>query len=144
MRNKVGGIVWGTALVLSVVLARAQSVSTPHSAAGAPQRILREITDPHSGQQWLLVANAENPAGPARLVIASGFAVSPDRRQPALAIHVGDRIVVEEHGAAMDAYFDAAALEAAAIGLRFNARLKIGGRVVKAVALGPGRAEVQP
>lgn len=144
MRNKVGGIVWATALALSLVIARAQSVSTPHSAVGSPQHILRAITDPHTGQQWLLVANEENPAGPGRLVMASCFAAHRDARITAFAIHAGDKIVVEEHGLAMDAYLEATALETAAVGSQFKVRLKIGGRVLKAVALGPGKAEVQP
>jgi flagella basal body P-ring formation protein FlgA len=55
-------------------------------------------------------------------------------------IHPGDRVVVEEHTATVEARLEAIALEAAAIGSPVNARLKIGGKVVRAVAIAPGRA----
>jgi hypothetical protein len=132
------GLGWGAWLVWVVVFA------IPAGAADASPRRFRAITDPHTGQQWLLLRNEENPAGPGQLVRASGRAAHQDARLPALPIHPGDKIVVEAHSAAMDAYFEATALQPAAAGSPLSVRLKIGGRVVKAVALGPGRAEVQP
>ena len=138
------GVVAAVACAIGV---RAQVVARPNGeshAVDSSQRILRQVIDPHTGQRWLLVADEENPAGPGRLVMASGFAAHAGGRNSALAVHAGDKIVVEEHGAAVDAYLEASALEPAAVGSRFNARLKIGGKVVKAIALGPGRAEVRP
>jgi len=132
-KSRVRKNVWVAAVLACAIAA--------HAADSHP-RILRTITDPHTGRQWLLVANEQNPAGPGRLVSASGdLAAHRDGSRPALAIHAGDRIVVEEHSAVVNAYLEATALEPAAAGSQFNARLKIGGKVVKAVALGPGRAE---
>jgi flagella basal body P-ring formation protein FlgA len=58
-------------------------------------------------------------------------------------IHAGDRLVIEEHTAHMDAILDARALSPAAVGALFAARLTAGGRVVRVMALGPGRAALQ-
>ena len=128
--------VWLASAVVWALAARAADISP---------RILRQIPDPHTGRQWLLVPNEENPAGPARLVSVPGQGTVPrDGRISAFVIHPGDKIVVEEHSAAVDAYLEATALEAAPVGGRLKVRLKIGGKVVKAVALRPGRAEVEP
>jgi len=59
-------------------------------------------------------------------------------------IHAGDRLVVEEHTPVVDALLEARALNPATRGSELDARLSIGGRVVRVVALGPGRAELQP
>jgi hypothetical protein len=58
-------------------------------------------------------------------------------------IRAGDRLIVEEHTALVDAVLEARALTPAAPGSAFDARLTVGGRVVRAVALGPGRAALQ-
>ena len=58
-------------------------------------------------------------------------------------IHAGDRLTVEEHTAVADAALEARALNPAARGSALEVRLAIGGRVVRAVALGPGRAAFQ-
>ena len=55
-------------------------------------------------------------------------------------IRSGDRLVIEENSAVVEARLEAVALGPAAVGAEFKARLAIGGRVVRAVALGPGRA----
>jgi hypothetical protein len=70
---------------------RAQSEGRPMgvAAAAAPGRGVREIRDPHTGAQWLVVPNRLNPAGP---------------------------------------------------GSEFRVRLTIAGKVVRAVAMAPGRA----
>jgi hypothetical protein len=52
-------------------------------------------------------------------------------------------VVVEEHGAVVEAYLEATALEPALKGLPLNLRLTIGGKVIRAVAIAPGRAEVR-
>ena len=59
-------------------------------------------------------------------------------------IRSGDRLVIEEDTPTVAARLEAVALTAAWPGSSFNARLAIGGRVVAAVALGPGRAAFQP
>jgi hypothetical protein len=114
---------------------------------------VREIDDPHTGARWLLVRNDRNPGGPGRLVLvgvdqkktdeASGQRAEEELR-PGPVIFAGDRLIVEEHTALVDAVLEARALSPAAPGVEFNARLTIGGRVVRAVALGPGYAALQP
>ena len=59
-------------------------------------------------------------------------------------IHTGDALMVEEHTAVVDARLEAVALEPAVMGARFKARLKIGGKVVRVVAVSPGRASFAP
>jgi hypothetical protein len=115
--------------------------------------IVREIDDPHTGARWLLVRNDRNPGGPGRLVLMGVDQKKTDKASVPRAeaearlnpvIRAGDRLVVEEHTALVDAVLEARALSPAAFGSEFNARLTIGGRVVRAVALGPGHAVLQP
>jgi hypothetical protein len=118
--------------------------------------IVREIDDPNTGDHWLLVRNDQIPGGPGRLVLAaahrkaSGGAALPTARLSAgeaeflPVIRTGDRLIVEEHTARVDAVLEARALNPAAPGAAFDVRLRIGGRVVRAVALGPGRAALHP
>jgi hypothetical protein len=117
-------------------------------------QLVREIDDPHTGDRWLLTRNEEFPGGPGRLVRvaaarrAEGGAVGPGGALGQAAalpvIRSGDRVIVEEHTAVVDAVLEARALRPAAAGAAFEARLAIGGRVVRVVALGPGRAMLQP
>lgn len=117
--------------------------------------IIREIDDPSTGDRWLLQRNEQNPGGPGRLVLvaahpsahlgASAQAAEKSgeaRRLP--IIHAGDRLIVEEHTAVVDAVLEARALNPAAQGSTLEVRLTIGGNVVRAVALAPGRAALQP
>jgi hypothetical protein len=117
--------------------------------------IVREIDDPHTGDRWLLLRDAEVPGGPGRLVrIAalhneSGGTTGPSASPPqdtALlpVIHSGDRLTVVEHTARVDATLEARALAPAAVGGSLEVRLAIGGRVARVVALGAGRAVFQP
>ena len=53
-------------------------------------------------------------------------------------------VIVEEHTAVVEARLEAMALGPAAVGGAFRARLRMGGKVVRAVALGPGRAVLEP
>ena len=63
---------------------------------------------------------------------------------PALpVIHAGDRLIVEENSSVVEARLEAVALGPAAVGSLLQARLRIGGRVVRVVALASGRAEFQ-
>jgi hypothetical protein len=108
-----------------------------------PGSAMREIVDPHSGTRWLLVKDEKHPGGPGRLLQPGrdGHAVSGVSR-PAAApiIHAGDRIVVEEHTDVVDAVLEATALGVAAERGEFQARLRVGGRVVRVTAIAPGRA----
>jgi hypothetical protein len=119
--------------------------------------IFREIDDPQSGARWLLLHDLANPGGPGRMVLAgfsreipsnvvnnAGTAVAreSDPVLRAAVIHAGDVLIVEEHSPVADAYLEARALGQARVGSDLAIRLKIGGKVLRAVALGPGRAAV--
>ncbi len=114
--------------------------------------VLKEIDDSCTGDQWLLVRDANHPAGPGRLVriTPTGRMVPPvealktvqDLREQAAVpiIHTGDVLVLEESTPLVEARLEARALGPAICGAEFNARLTIGGKIVRAVALGKGRA----
>ena len=121
--------------------------------AQAAGEIVREIDDPNSGARWLLIRNADHPGGPGLLVLVeagrnpvqqsqAGF--EPSVLEPRTVIRAGERLIVEENTPVVEARLEAVALSPAVVGSVLDARLKIGGRVVRAVALGPGRAELQP
>lgn len=119
------------------------------------EEIVREIDDPHTGDRWLLERNGRYPGGPGRLVRiaadcsacggASGrVAKKASEGRPIPVIRAGDRLIVTEHTAVVDAVLEARALNPAMAGSALNVRLTIGGNVVRAVALAPGRAALQP
>jgi len=133
----------------------------------ARETIVREIDDAATGDRWLLERDA-NRSGPGRLVrletrtqtaswsdaaalgapaqensSAKAKPAQPDST-PAPVIRAGDALAVSEHSAIVDAYLEAVALGTAAAGAAFPARLKIGGKVVRVVALAPGRAALSP
>jgi hypothetical protein len=142
--------------------AQALLSSSNPAQAGQPAagEVIREIDDPHNGDHWLLMRDLVHPAGPGRLVRISGIGLQtrnsgPGGVQPKTAlaveqtkflpvIHTGDVLIVEENTALVEARLEAVALSPAVSGLAFNVRLKIGGNVVRAVALGPGRAAFAP
>jgi hypothetical protein len=145
-------------LGLGYVLLGASSIAAGQAAANAPlpvasrqaPRILRELRDPATGAHWLVLSNDETPAGPGRLVPATAarrdreLRASNERTAPVGVIQPGDRVVIEEHTPAADAYLEATAVDQAPAGRCFRARMKIGGKVVRAVALAPGRAALMP
>ncbi|MGA2887323.1 MAG: hypothetical protein ABSE51_04675 [Terracidiphilus sp.] len=117
--------------------------------------IVREIDDPHTRDRWLLMRDSQHPGGPGRMVLVAARRDEPGRASANAAaekdearfnpiIRAGDRLIVEEHTEVADAVLEARALNPAAQGSAFDARLTIGGRVVRAVALAPGRATLQP
>jgi hypothetical protein len=110
----------------------------------SPSLALREIDDPHSGARWLLVKDAAHPGGPGHLmqVGRDAHAGSGASRLPIASpiIHAGDRILVEEHTDVADAVLEAVALGPAVERGVLEARLKVGGRVVRVIALAPRRA----
>jgi hypothetical protein len=133
------------------------------TVAGASARrqfaelVVCEIDDPHSGARWLLLRDRNHPAGPGRLVLIAtanrqagqgepGGTISPMATEliplrP--VIRAGDRLVVEENTAVVEARLEAVALGPATLGSTFDVRLKMGGKVARVVALAPGRAAFQ-
>ncbi len=127
-------------------------------AAGAAQdEVVREIDDPECGTRWLLLRDGRNPGGPGRLVLAQGAGgangtakthgsteafAELDRLKP--VIRPGDRLVIEQETPVVSARLEAVALGPAAAGKTFKARLRMGGKIVEAVALAPGRATLEP
>jgi hypothetical protein len=119
------------------------------SASRASSHRLHEIRDPHSGVCWQLLPNAAAPAGPARMTAAGSgegacTRIAGNQDAQRFAIHRGDRVVVEEHTRSVDARLEAVAMGSAVAGSFLDLRLTIGGRVVRAVAIAPGRAALPP
>jgi hypothetical protein len=135
--------------------AAAQAQNVADRVTQAPITAVREIDDPHTGARWLLLHDPSHPGGPGRLALTSDVQnVGPVRVKdregfpnatviavpPRPVIRGGDRLIVEENTAVVEARLEAMALGPAARGSSLQARLQIGGRVVRVVALGPGRA----
>lgn len=154
---------WLVLTMASVGVVRAQAVAVDAPAAAVlpalaapatpeefPGEIVREIDDPSTGGRWLLMRDAAHPAGPGRMVLVADGKAAADRVTAAsmwrlrasrlFVIRAGDALIVEEHTPVVDARLEAVALGPASAGAEFNVRLKIGGKVLRAVALGPGRA----
>ncbi|MDR3796512.1 MAG: hypothetical protein P4K93_00070 [Terracidiphilus sp.] len=130
------------------------AAATPETAREPDGQVFRQIEDPSTGDLWLLVRDPNRPAGPGRLVLARQLmkmqrAISSGPVQPLFAavrpvIHTGDALIVEEHTGVVDARLEAVALEPAVKGAHLKARLKIGGKVVRVVAVSPGHASFAP
>lgn len=116
-------------------------------------RVIRSFEDAGTHQSWTVVQDKKQPAAPARLVGAAilptaGRASAEESGEESLQmasrliIHSGDSLIVDEHTAIVDARLQATALGAAAQGERLRVRLKIGDRIVPAIAIEPGRAEI--
>jgi hypothetical protein len=161
MLRGIGVLAFGLASVASAQAPAAAHAQVMLSSGGlglqgaAQGQLYREIDDPHSGDRWLLMRNDEFPGGPGRLVLAAAHRNSVDsapgraatetqEAQVLPVIRTGDRLIVEEHTAVVDAVLEARAMMPAMAGAAFDARLTIGGSVVRVVALGPGRATLQP
>lgn len=144
-----------------------QTDSAPSSSIPGP--VIRVIDDAATGDRWLLVLDAIDPGGPGRMVrVPNGGVVQSGREAAAGAgrasarivaegaakpvpgvetrpvIRAGDAVIVVEQTAVVEARLEATALEPAVAGAVFCARLKIGGRVVRVVALAAGKAELGP
>ena len=137
----------GTGSHVWVASAQMSSVQEP-----APGEVVREIDDLHTGSRWLLMRDASHPGGPGRLVLVEGTGngiaqdqteVKPTHAEHHPVLRAGDRLIVEENTQRVEARFEAVALGPAAPGSVLAVRLKIGGKVVRAVALAPGRAMLQ-
>jgi hypothetical protein len=156
---------WVAALSLTAAFAAccgqagAQAAEYLEVEPHAPAQAIREIDDPHTGAHWFLLRDASHPGGPGRLALAgvkredgklsgkendvvahASAAVAP----PRAVIRGGDRLIVEEDTAVVAVRLEAVALGPAAPGGSLQARLEIGGKVVRVVALAGGRAQLAP
>jgi hypothetical protein len=120
----------------------------PASPSTVPgDEIIREIDDPRNGDRWLLVRGDSHPGGPGLLLLVSAVQnktrqAGPEPAAPPI-IRTGDRVIVEENTAAVEARLEAVALNPAWPGSLFNVRLTVGGKVLRVRAAGPGRAVLQ-
>jgi len=137
-----------------VMLSSGGLASTETMGQGVQGEVAREIDDPHTGDRWLLMRNDQVPGGPGRLVLVAAHRNAAGGAAPRAAgptgdaqilpvIRAGDRLILEEHTARVDAVLEARAMNPAAPGASLDVRLTIGGSVVRAIALGPGRAALQ-
>jgi Chaperone for flagella basal body P-ring formation len=145
-----------TLFIAALATATGQQVSAASSRTGstAVSNAVREIGDAATGDRWLLERDPAVPGGPGRLVrIAAGEEELPqaasgqsrsEKTSSFRVIRDGDKVVVEEHTAVMDAELEAVALSGARAGARLRVQLKIGGKIVSAVALGLGRVTTTP
>ena len=146
-RDRVELAIWVLLLVLAVA-------AVGQRPAPPPGEVLRRIDDPAAGGAWLLVRDPVHRAGPGRLIwVPRGAQAVPGKRDAGLlaedaayrpVILAGDLLVVEEETAVAEVRLAATALEPAPAGGLFNARLEIGGKVVRAIAVGPNRARFAP
>lgn len=118
-------------------------------------RIVREIEDPSTGRHWFVVRNVQHPEGPGLLVPVAGPFLRRTARTAAFTlllgnsptpipkpeVRAGDRLILEEHTAVLDARLEAVALTPARTGEPLRVRLTLGGHVVRARLLHAGLAE---
>lgn len=143
--------VWTLGALVMMFLAATSVAAQTHASCNqnldaAQPRIIREIKDPHTGQTWWLLSDAAFPAGPGRMVRSeevSCLKLKPERGQEKPKIRRGERVLVEEHSGVAEAVWEATAMEPAQTGSELLVRLKIGGRIIRAVAVAPGRAVVR-
>jgi hypothetical protein len=133
--------------ISDAVAATIQS-SVPRELAGGA--VLKAVEDPSTELRWLLIEDPAHPGGPGRLVSVKSGACkacpSSSRNTITAAtpvIHAGDAVQVEEHSPVVDASLQAVALSSANSGGMLRVRLRIGGRMLKARALSPGRAVLE-
>lgn len=117
----------------------------------APAEVFRAVADEGSGNFWLLLRDSARPGGPGQWVFSAQPKTDPGHEMNLAGRHsasipvicAGQAILVEEHSEAVDARLEASALSAASKGNEFRARLKVGGKIVRVRAVGPGRAELE-
>ena len=103
------------------------------------------LDDPANGDRWVLERNSKHPGGPGRLVRMEGESAGKREdasTRPVVVIRAGDRVMVEESTAAVEARLEGMALSSAASGGAVMVRLRVGGRMVEAVAVRPGHVKL--
>ena len=129
----------------------ARSTDSSNQFIRNPRRVVSAFDDRSTNLRWLLVEDEDHVSGPGRLLpiqtsrqgseTAGGEAARSKWPGVALVrflIKAGQQVVVEEHTRALDARFEAVALESALAGSKVKVRLKLGGKTVDAVAEASG------
>lgn len=131
----------------SSAVAEARATEPPSGSV-----VVRSVTDPATGDQWLLLRDPQHPEAPGRYLLASSLNArqpgrprsteleAPMRMDARRAIRSGDRILVEESTPVLETSLEGVALQSAKAGDALTVRLKVNGRIVRAIALGPGHA----
>ena len=122
---------------------QAPEASHPRTPKGTQVPFPREIVDPCLGGRWQLVADAQHPERPGRLVqvnagvfrarspIPPGSAPAPATSSAALpVIRAGDRISVTQQTSILRSRLQAVALESSAAGQTLRVRLLGGGQTL--------------
>ena len=143
----------------ATVLSISSSAAATAVHAADQRTPVREIDDPQTGARWMLYASTDG--GPGKLLLVQP-GVDPLVQSGVLANHTttgvwnqvplqlkpiirgGERVLVEEHTPVVDALLEAIALGPARQDATLRVRLKIGGAIVQAVVLGPGRVAFAP
>jgi hypothetical protein len=128
-------------------LQHSSSAAVP-GAAAVGSEIVREIDDPRNGDRWLLMRDPDRPGGPGLLRVVSSISgktgqAGSEPAAQAPIVRAGDRVLVEENTAVAEARLEAVALGPAWQGSHFNVRLAMGGKVLRVLAAGPGRAVLE-
>lgn len=155
----------GTSHSAILSLGRAGEGTRIAGEGGRASEIIRTIDDPNLGDRWLLMRSAGQFGGPGRLLrtrqegvqssatfLGGSTKPAPSGTDPATdpatdpswRVRAGEPVLVEEHSAVVDAYLEGVALGPASAGTLFRVRLRVGARIVDAVAMGPGRAVLKP
>jgi hypothetical protein len=155
-----GEVVFLGALVFCAhpVRIRAQTHARAANSRETNPIAVRILRDPVmvASSCWLLERDPIHPEGPGRWlqvpIRETGDAIPFDGDSADLALGVvadharpiirgGDQLMIEENSKLVDARLQAVALQSASTGEIFAVRLRSTGKLVRAVAMAPGRAE---
>lgn len=118
---------------------------------GAQSRVLDDVA---LNTRWILVPNAEHPAGPSHWVVAGAVPVKTvqqnkssemvrEASRPEILVHTGETVAVVHETESSRLRLDAKALGNATKGGHLRIRLTTGA-IVEAVATGPGHVDLVP
>jgi hypothetical protein len=148
-------------MVAAMQMAMAQNASS--AAAGKPaageEKSMHVLDDVNTGDRWVLTRDTAHPGGPGRLLrLDRPVRIDRQDRQecvdgsepvanravvkPVMVIRGGDRVVVEEKTAAIEARLQGVALAPAGVGELVNVRLTAGGWLVRGMVEESGRVRL--
>lgn len=145
-RAALGGVVLAAAPLLSGGQGAAPAPALKVGRAAAPPAV-EAIQDPATGYGWELVRGPDG--GPGRWIRSAappsfnrGAGEAKRRCEASPVIRAGERLLVAEDTPRARVRMVVVALEPACLGRTLRVRAAIGGRVLRAVALGAGRARL--